>query len=438
MLDTKGETFVESKSLLLSRKQPLIGFAIIIALVAYGLFLNGQDAKLAMHLLAGVTMGYVLSRARFGFAGGIKRIMVRGEGSLTKALLVTFAVTMFVMFGLQWLSAQGGAVPEFMAAEGEAIIPGTQNVEFANIATIIGGFLFGVGMIFSGGCASGTLTDMGEGEGRAWLTIVFFVLASVPGELARNVVDSTALGAIGVQTYLPTIFGFFGALLVSLAGLGLIYFITIKYENKRQLEGTYADPKGDWEDFEQPIAEDDLTVTPLMKAYHKLFVERWTFMKGGLFVAFTWLFILLTQNKAWGVTSPFSKMGVYVLNLFGMNFSNPKLAELQSEVAGGLMLDGGTIRNFGLIIGATVAFLLAGRFTLNFKLTLKDSAYFIVGGLLMGFGARFAKGCNAGALYSAISTFSVSGWIFLVSMALGGGFALKTFAGKACTLPKLK
>ena len=71
-------------------------------------------------------------------------------------------------------------------------------------------------------------------------------------------------------------------------------------------------------------------------------------------------------------------------------------------------------------------------------MSAKDAAYFAAGGLLMGFGARFAKGCNAGALYSAMSTFSVSGWVFLVAMCLGGIASLKIFAGKMSLIPKAR
>ena len=50
-----------------------------------------------------------------------------------------------------------GAEAAFRAAEGVATIPGTGSVSAINLAFIIGGLLFGIGMIIGGGCASGTL-----------------------------------------------------------------------------------------------------------------------------------------------------------------------------------------------------------------------------------------------------------------------------------------
>ena len=54
---------------------------------------------------------------------------------------------------------------------------------------------------------------------------------------------------------------------------------------------------------------------------------------------------------------------------------------------------------------------------------------------MLGFGSRLGLGCNLGAMYAAISSFSFSGWIFLVAMTLGGIVGMKAFAGKVCILP---
>lgn len=416
------------------KRQPVGGILLIIVLFCLGLYLSTIKAILPLQLLSGILLGIVLTRARFGFAGGIKRIYVRGEGSLTKALLVMLAVTMLVFLGAQWFAAQNGAVPAFIAGDSDLIIPGTQNVHLANIATIIGGFIFGMGMIFSGGCASGTLTDMGEGEGRALIAFIFFVLGSAPGEWARYTVDQSALGKVGLQAYLPDYLGYLGAFALSLIGIGVIYWLTVKYEQKRKLTNSYANPLGDWEEFEKPLAEDNSGFWSF-KTYHKFFIERLSFMTGGLLIAFICSFILLTTGKAWGVTSAFSKLAVAVLQPLGVSFDSPAFTKIVADVNGGLLSDGGTIRNLGIVAGAVIAFLLAGRFSWKFKISLKDGSYFALGGLMMGFGARLAKGCNAGALYSAMSTFSIAGWVFLVAMCFGGVACLKLFAGKMSMVP---
>lgn len=421
----------------INKKQFIISVFIVILLTIFSFFLSKEMAVLPMHLFSGVLLGAALTRTRFGFAGGIKRIYVRGEGSLSKALLIMLLVTMLIFMGVQWYAAQNGAVVAFNAVDGDAIIPGTQNVYFTNLATIVGGVLFGIGMIFSGGCASGTLTDMGEGEGRAIFVFIFFILGSAPGELARYIFDESSLGGIGIRAYLPDYFGYFGALLISILGLLFIYWLILSYEKKRKTEGTYMDPRGDWTGLEKPI-EDNIKNNKSSfssKVYHKLFVERWTFNTGAMVIAVICSFILLTTGKAWGVTSAFSKLEVAILKPLGIGFTSPAFTEIVEDVNKGLLFDGGTIRNFGIVIGAVLAFLLAGRFKFAMKLNKKDLPYFVVGGLLMGFGARFAKGCNAGAMYSAMATFSISGWIFALAMVIGGLISLKLFAGKMSLIP---
>ncbi|WP_243103841.1 YeeE/YedE thiosulfate transporter family protein [Clostridium sp. JN-1] len=52
--------------------------------------------------------------------------------------------------------------------------------------------------------------------------------------------------------------------------------------------------------------------------------------------------------------------------------------------------------------------------------TLREVLLFALGGATMGLGTRFANGCNVGALYTPIANFSLSGWVFLIFMVIGG------------------
>lgn len=418
--------------------QPIIGLMILVGLIAFGATLSG---KLPIQLLAGVMLGYILTRSRYGFAGGIKRIYMRGEGSLTRALIVLILITTIVFMGIQWSAQLGGAVPAYLAKSGDKIIPGTQNVYFTNIATVVGAFIFGIGMILAGGCGSGTLADMGEGEGRALIAFIFFVIGAAPGHYARWWIDNrTAIGKVGFRAYLPDYFGYLGSLFVVILILAVIYGITLWYENKRKKEGTYLDSKGDYEDFEKPIKSEGPIKFFSYETYHKLFVERWSFMVGSFVLAIGAIFVLASLGSAWGVSTPLITLNVGLFRGF-IDFPKEAFASHLAKTDGGLLQllkDGGTIRNIGMFFGCGVAFLLANRFNFNFKFNKKDGLYFALGGLLLGFGSRFALGCNLGAFYSSVTNFSVSGWVFMIFMALGGLFALKVFAGRVCTVGTLR
>ncbi|WP_440896494.1 YeeE/YedE family protein [Amphibacillus sp. Q70] len=415
--------------------QLIIGIFIIIGLVLFGVYLHSLSETLPVYLFAGVLLGYILTRSRFGFAGGIKRIYMRGEGSLSKALLILILVTALVTMGIQWKAALEGAVPAYLATEGMDIIPGTANVYFTNIATIIGGFIFGVGMMLAGGCGSGTLADFGEGSGRALIAFIFFILGASPGHFARELIDQTAIGQVGVQLHLPEVFGYFGAFLMTVALLGIIYWLVVCYESYRKKEGTYLDPKGDYETIEQPLAHEKRKKFFSYETYHKLFVERWSFTIGAMALAFAALFVLVTTGKNWGVSTPLVTWNVAIFQSLGVKFPVEYFGSHIDKVNAGLLSDGGTIRNIGLLVGCSVALLLANRFKFDFAFNKRDGAYFALGGLMLGFGSRFGLGCNIGAMYASISSFSISGWFFLIAMSLGGIFGMKAFAGKVCILP---
>ena len=83
-----------------------------------------------------------------------------------------------------------------------------------------------------------------------------------------------------------------------------------------------------------------------------------------------------------------------------------------------------SVQNLGIVFGAAIYLLTSGTFKDTFlsglKTTPKQALLYAFGGILMGLGTRFANGCNVGALYTPIANFSLSGWVFLVAMVLGG------------------
>ncbi len=73
----------------------------------------------------------------------------------------------------------------------------------------------------------------------------------------------------------------------------------------------------------------------------------------------------------------------------------------------------------GIIFGALATTLLASGFKIKKIKSKKQIIAAIIGGLLMGYGARIAYGCNIGALYSGIASLSLSGWVFAIVMFCG-------------------
>lgn len=425
----RDEALITRLSSTFPKHQPLIALGILVVGILIGSLFAEKPVKFALFGAAGLCLGYVLVRGAFGFAGGVKRIYIIGEGSLTTALITMFTVT--TLFTLSWQWAQtAGLLP--MDKDGELI--GHANIAPIGIPLMIGAFLFGMGAIMAGACASGCLTDAGEGYVRAVIALVTFVLFSIPGEMGRSAIEH-ALGE-GWTVYLPDWFGYPGAMLATLLGFGIIYMMVWGYERKRKREGTVERVETPKE--LQPIPGDTDGRTDRFFSYrlwHNLFSTRWTFMTSAMILAFLWIFILVTTHKAWGVTSAFTTWDVALMRLLGIEFSAGWAEKANAAIDGGLLNDGGTVRNLALLIGAAYALLLAGRFKFDWDFNARDVTIYACGGALMGFGARMADGCNIGALFSGLSVGSLSGWVFGVFLVLGATAGLKIFEGKLNIIP---
>ena len=78
-----------------------------------------------------------------------------------------------------------------------------------------------------------------------------------------------------------------------------------------------------------------------------------------------------------------------------------------------------SVMNFGIVLGALIAASLAGKFAPVWKLPWRSIVAAVIGGLLMGYGARIAFGCNIGAFFSGVASASLSGWLWFVAAFAG-------------------
>lgn len=394
--------------------QMFTGIIILLGIMAFAKLKYQSNSMSGFQLIIGLAMGYILQRSRFGFAGGVRRIYITGDSSLTKALMILFSITIIITTAIHYSAFINGTD-----------IPGIKSVVPANIVTVLGAILFGIGMMFGGGCASGTLTDLGEGEGRAFIVLIFFIIGSLIGVNNLPWWQESVFYKMGTTLYLPDVFGYMGSLLISLLGFLIIYILAKKYENKRKNEDTVLNV--DYEEWEKALPEQKNYKIFSAETYHKFFVERWSFYKGAVLFSAMFIVLLIVSGSSWGVTTTFAKWGGSIAHSLGIvDISTWPWFEGKIEPMSKVFFeDGGSLRNIGLILGALVSALLAGRFSLKFKFTMRDVIYYAIAGLMMGYGARIALGCNAGALYSGIVNFSLSGWVYLPSITIGGIIGIK-------------
>lgn len=76
-----------------------------------------------------------------------------------------------------------------------------------------------------------------------------------------------------------------------------------------------------------------------------------------------------------------------------------------------------SLTTMGVILGAFLVSLLRPR--TKVPVTIKGLSGSMAGGLIMGFGAVMASGCNIGAFFSGIASGSLHGWVWFAFAILG-------------------
>jgi uncharacterized protein len=78
-----------------------------------------------------------------------------------------------------------------------------------------------------------------------------------------------------------------------------------------------------------------------------------------------------------------------------------------------------SVMDIGIVLGAMLAAALAGRYAPVWRVPMRSLIAAIIGGLMLGYGARLAYGCNIGAYFSGIVSGSLHGWLWLVAAFFG-------------------
>lgn len=191
---------------------------LIALLIGLGFYLN--DAKLVKYLIFGVVFGMILQRSRFCFTAAFRDPVITGSTSLTRAAFLAVTVGTIGFSALSLYSISTGGKPM-----------GTDSVAPLSILTVIGGVMFGIGMVTAGGCASGTLMRVGEGFQLQWVALLCFMLGSVAGAWAMGFLEP--LGKANIKVYLPDHLGWAGALIFQFALIAIVYVLAIKWQKKK-------------------------------------------------------------------------------------------------------------------------------------------------------------------------------------------------------------
>jgi len=405
----------------MDKKQASFGIIIAISSILLGaVFLD--SSSLFLRLLFGLSLGFVLTKGSIGFAGSVNRAYRRGSTQLLQTLMFMFVITAIINAGLL-LNAT----------------PGSYNlwVNPINLGLVLGGIMFGAGMSLSSCCATGVMVELVSDVPRALTTLFFFgagVFFGFPLQATQTWITTTSFSSssfAGKGVYLPDLFtwgplnGYFISILVTIAFALIVVFFAKKYQNYRHEKGSFLGVDGETarQEMHQKHPQQHFTLFSV-ETYHRWIGNLWEMKTAALVISLIFGIMMVSTGAGWGASTPFGIWFGKVLMVFGMSAND--IADFTSRPAGMFTTPffnhGISVQNFAILVGTLIAVLLMGKFSFSFKInhSAKQFALFALGGLLMGFGTRFANGCNVGALFTPIANFSLSGWIYLVFLLSGG------------------
>ncbi len=368
----------------------LAGAGIVAGAALIGAIVNPRQAVL---YVLGAVLGLVLYHAAFGFTSAWRVFIADRRGEGLRAQMVMLAIASILFFPVL---ASGSLFGQPVAG----------NVSPAGIAVVFGAFLFGIGMQLGGGCASGTLYTVGGGSTRMLITLAAFIAGSAIG--AAHLHWWSALPSLPKISLIEA-WGPWTALAVQLAVFALIAAVTVVLEKRRH--GGLIDAN--------PSPRTGLA---------RFLRGPWPIVAGAVALALLNFATLYLAGRPWGITSAFALWGSKIAAAIGFDvaswpyWSSPaRLAELNGSVFNDIT----SVMDFGIILGALLAAALAGRFAPVWKIPLRSAAAAIAGGLMLGYGARLAYGCNIGAYFSGIASGSLHGWVWLAAAFVGNVLGTK-------------
>lgn len=126
----------------------------------------------------------------------------------------------------------------------------------------------------------------------------------------------------------------------------------------------------------------------------------------------------------WAVTGEFTRWGGQILQLFGVHaeeWGYYKLIHLEGTPL--TRIDGMMI--LGMFGGCFAAALWANNVKLRMPRSRIRIMQAVMGGIIAGFGARMAMGCNLAAFFTGIPQFSLHAWFFALATAIGSWFGAR-------------
>jgi len=307
----------------------------------------------------GLLLGYSLQRGGYCMNSAFRSFYLEKDKSLVRSWLVVLLIN---IIGVRLLTDIGALSP--------LVAP------LFWPAAVVGGFVFGMGMVMAGGCASGTYYRCGRGMLGSMAALIGFVVGTAVLDGGAGLPLQQALRApvIDIRGGDATLYNLFGV--ESSVGRWLLI-------------ASIAVPALLW----------------LRRAPQQKYLIGWGWRRTGLAVGSLAL-------VAWVLSAMVGRN-------FGLSFTQPTVALTSFVVSGDS--SGISVVSY-MVIGVPVGAFLAAKAAGEAVLRLPDPGRFMRqagGGLSMGAGASIAGGCNIGHSITGASTLGITALVSTAFIMLG-------------------
>lgn len=342
---------------------PWVAIGIVLWLVVTWLV----GVRQGLLFVIGIGYGAVLAGVAFGFATGWRTWIRNRDPTGFLAQLLAIALAMVVSIPL--IASDGALTGAFAPL---------------SVSLIIGAFVFGAAMQVADGCGSGTLYKVGLGN--------LFSMAVLPGFIAGSFFGAAhldwwlALGSLPPVALYNSL-GVLPTLALQLAVLGVIAAVLW---SRRRETATRWEPK--------------------------------TIYLGAALLALFAVLNLIVAGQPWGIVYSLGLVGAKVAGALGYDLAGNAFWGREAQLAHvetTILADVTSITNLGLLFGAWVAARRRGTACPPVNAHARQWAAALIAGLVLGYSARLAFGCNIGAYFSGISTGSLHGWVWFAAAFAG-------------------
>ncbi|MBT0664388.1 YeeE/YedE family protein [Geobacter pelophilus] len=348
---------------------------------------------LLIGLLLGAGSGFIMHRADFCVSGMFRDIFLL-KSFFKLRMLMLLVVTSMLLFEA---ARQAGLLPLYPFPL----------IGSPSLANLIGGLLFGIGMVLAGGCVVGTLYKMGAGSVPSM--VAFFGLIAGSAMYAElhpwwgSIVRRT--GFFTGEITVPQLFGidpFFPVLMVSIISIWYFYRV---YRSNGWVRATYADGA----------------------------MQQW---QAALMLAVIGTISYVTVGVPLGITTAYAKIAGYCESLlFPEHFQSLSyfkllpvnyfhaLSGIQFVGGPGPKLDAIVLLQFpvvaGIVIGSASSALLLKEFKIFVDLPLRQYISAFIGGIIMGLASRMAPACNVWHLFGGLPIMAMQSILFVAGIIPG-------------------